>query len=142
MLEKHIAAFLTWTVVLLTVAPPHASAQALAKSSSGNSAQHLNAALALPKSDLKASLAKEIAKRKAHTLTEADARRIEKERQDPQSGPKAKEGWSGRDKIFLVVFIVGTAALVGLLIAKAKVPKDCGTAHPSDPVTCDILFGN
>ena len=142
MLKKHIATFLSCTVILLTVAPPQSPAQSLAQSSAGNSQHNLDAALAISKSDLKASLAKEIAKLKAHTLTEADARRIEKERQDPQSGPKAKEGWSRRDKFFLGVFIVGTAALVGLLIAKGKIPKDCDTAHPSDPVTCDILFGN
>jgi len=142
MLKKQIASLLVCTVTLLTVSPTKASAQTLAQSSAAHTEPIFGAAPAIPKPALKTSLAGEIAKLKAHTLTAADARRIEKERQDPQSGPKAKEGWSRRDKIFLVVFIVGTAALVGLLIAKGKVPQDCDTARPSDPVTCDILFGN
>lgn len=116
MLKKTVVPLLIGSVMLLTLGPSKTFAQTPAQPKAAESEHSLSDPRVEPKSELKAVFAKELANVKARSLTAADYERIEKQRQAQASQQAAKKGWTKRDKIILVVFIVGMTALVTALV--------------------------
>lgn len=130
MLTKFIAYFLVCTVALFAVPTANNLAQTQLNTTGD---QYLPDAQTKRTSALKASLAAEMARIKAGTLTKADLERIQKTGQHP----KPQSSFPKRDKIFLAVWIIAMTALVVVLIkhpCKAKDPKDC------EPIDDSVQF--
>jgi hypothetical protein len=85
------------------------------------------------KSDLRKSLAAEVAKIKAGPLTEADLKRLEKAQDDQQSDAPAKYRWTRRKKLLVALLIVvTTGAFVVAIKHRCKAPKPCPEIDSSD----------
>ena len=130
MLKELIAPLFVSTIMLLALVPSKALAQAKAAESDPT----LSSVQVKPRLDLKAAFAKEIAEAKARTLTAADYRRIEKERQDQQSQQASKQGLTKREKIGLIVggLVIVAVTVVLLIEGIADDPPFCFEA-PDDP---------
>lgn len=101
---KSIACLLICGVTLLAASPSKAFAQ-----TGGPTA----GAPADSKPRLKELFDEGLAKKKAGTLSEADLKRLEKERLFPQSAPRGSSGFSKRDAVLVVVLVV---VIVGLAL--------------------------
>ncbi len=132
MLKKQIAFLLVCTVTLLSVAPPDTFAQSLAPPNYASSERDLSEVKVKSKTDMKTSIAEETAKIKAESLT-TDFKRLERQQQNPQPSPKPKGAFSKGDKILLFAFIVGTSAVVTLLLIKGINPRPLCEEVPNDP---------
>ena len=126
MLKKPISALLVIVVALVTVGPPKVFAQTLAQPATSVIEPTSPAPPAKSKSDLRKSLAAEVARIKAGPLTEADFRRLEKERQAQQSGVPHQKSWTRKNTIFMALFVVMMTGVVVVLIKHAcRAPKPC-----------------
>ena len=86
---------------------------------------------------LKESLAAEVSKIKAGSLTEGNLKRLEQERQDHESGQQPNTKWSRKKKILVALLIVVAAG--GLVVAikhRCKAPNPC----PEPDTTSDYDF--
>ncbi|HXM35252.1 MAG TPA: hypothetical protein VN920_08695, partial [Pyrinomonadaceae bacterium] len=120
-------------VALVTVAPPTVFAQTLARPATSVIEPNLPAPPANSKSDLKKSLAAEVAKVKGRPLTEADLKRLEKEQQDQESGSPPKARWTRRNTVFMTLWIVVMTGVVVVLIKHhCRAPKPCAEIDSSD----------
>lgn len=135
MQKKLVSSFLVFAIALVTVAPPRTSGQTTTQTlappaTSANS--NLSALPEKAKFDLKTSLAAEMAKIKAGTLTEADAKRLEQDQQDQQAGDSHKPSFTRKQKMFLALWIVVMTGLVVVLIKHGcKAPKPCPEPDPT-----------
>jgi hypothetical protein len=134
MLKKTIAPLLVGAVLLFTVVPSKALAQAVARPEAAEGEQALSVAQVGQKPELKAAFTRVMSDADAHSLTAADYARIEKERRDQQSKQASRQGWTKREKIGLIVGgLVVLAVVVGLLIeGVADEPPFCFEA-PENP---------
>jgi len=140
MLKKNITFFVISAVLLISPAPSRVFAQIRVQTETPIVETNASTIQTNLKPDLKSVFAKELAKSKTDNLTEADFKRLEKERTNPAA---RKENWTKKEKTFLIVFGIGLAALVTfLIITPYKGPRDCNEPRPKDPGACRILFGN
>ena len=143
MLKKLISALLVFAVAQVTVAPPRVFAQTFSQTpvQTATSTVEPNPATPPPKtrSDLRKSLAAEVAKSKTGPLTEADLKRLEKEQQDPQSGQQPKKGWSRKKKLLVALAIVLSAGAMWVAIkhrCRDQPDKPCPEIDTTDSC-CD-----
>jgi cobalamin biosynthesis Mg chelatase CobN len=129
--KKLVSALLVFAVALVTVPTQRVFAQ----ESAANSTIESNSSTqpATSSSDLRTSMAAEIAKVKAGPLTKADIKRIEKEQQGQHYVNSAKPSFTRRQKIFLALWIVVMTGVVwGLIKHACKDPNPCPEPDPTD----------
>lgn len=116
MLQKTIAPLLIGAVMLFTLVPSKAFAQSQSQPQVAESRQALSDAQVKPKPDLKTVFAKEMVSVKDRTLTAADYKRIEKNRQQQEARHATGNGLSKREKVGLIVFAVAMVAIITALL--------------------------
>ena len=122
MLKKPICALLVFAIALVAVSPPKVFAQNLVQPMEPGTSLFdgdLPNSTAGPKSDLRKALAAEVARIKAGPVTEADHKRLEKARQNQQSGEPKEGKWTKKNTIFMTLFVVCMTGLVIVLIKHA-----------------------
>ena len=136
MLKKPISVLLVFAVALVAIAPPRVFAQSPSETPAQSAAAAVEpdrAATSKAKSDLRKSLAAEVAKIKAGPLTAADVRRLEQGQQNQQSAGEPKAGWSRRKKLLVALLLVVTAgAMVVAIKHRCKAPKPCPEIDSTD----------
>lgn|GEM_PF-4545506 len=120
MLKKNIASLSLCAVVLLASAPSQAFAQTLAQAAPPGGGQGAGDAPAKSRPDLQAALAEVAAKPRAGTLPAPDMKRLERERQDPQSTAKPQAEHSKRDKVIIYSIVAGLVVLAVVLALTTK----------------------
>jgi len=134
MLKKKVTSLLICVVVLIATAPSGAFAQTLAHTALADSGGRSSDAKAKPKQDLRGSFAEVMAKSRAGTVTEADIKRLETDRLNPQTSAKAQSGFTKKQKILVFSIVAG---LVGLAVVLAVTTKKGGhtfcDVDPTDP---------
>lgn len=125
MLRKLISALLVIVVTLVTVGSPKVFAQTLPLPATSVIEPTLPVPPAKAESELRKSVAAEVTKIKVGPLTEADFKRLEKERQAQQSGAPAKSGWTRKNTIFMTLFVV---LMTGVVIVTIK--HHCRAPNP------------
>lgn len=132
MKKKLLAASLICAVALVTVAPPKTLAQTTGQPVVVRTEQNVSVARAKLKPDLKALFAEEVAKNKSGTLTEADIERLEKARL-AQTVAQPSSGFSKKEKVLLVVFLVVITAVAIVLVHNGVEPRPLCEEEPATP---------
>lgn len=113
MSTKSIACLLMCVVTLLAVSPSKAFAQLGSQPAVASRAENPGGEPVKSKPSLKELFERGAAKNKAGAISEADLKRLEKERMFPQSAPKTGSSFSKRKAILVVVLVV---VIVGLAV--------------------------
>ena len=138
MLMRNVTSLLICAVMLLASVPSNAFAQAIAQAGPVAGGKGASDTQAKPKSDLKTAIAEVVAKGRANTATEADIKRFERERLNPQNTAKWDSGFSKKEKI--LVFAIVTGLIVLAVVLAVKTGKGGHTFCDSDPTDPDCLL--
>lgn len=117
---KQVTSLLICVVMLVATAPSRTYAQTPAQTTLTENEGSSGDAQAKSKQNLKAAFAELTAKSRAGAVTEADLKRLERERLYPQTKAKSKSGLTGKEKLLIFGIIAG---FVGLGVVLAKTMK-------------------
>ena len=130
---KSIACLLICGVTLLAFSPSKAFAQIEGQPAVAPSEENAGGVPAKSKPPLKELFARDMAKNKAVAISEADLKRLERERLFPQSAPKAGSGFSKRDAVLAVVLVVVIVGLAVVLVHNGVNPVVRCEDQPGTP---------
>lgn len=133
---KSIACLLICAVTLLAVSPSKALAQLGSRPSAAPLGENPGGGPEKSKPSLKELFARGEARNKAVAMSEADLKRLEKERMFPQSAPKNSSNFSKRDAVLVVVVVV---VIVGLALVLAHNGVDPVVRCDDAPGTPDCV---
>ena len=134
MLKRNVTSLLICAVMLLASLPSKAFAQTIAQPAPVGSEQGASNAQAKPKPDLRTVIAEVIAKGRVDTITEADIKRFERERLNPQNTAKHDAGYGRKEKIIVFALVAGLVVLAVILAVKTgKGGHSFCDTDPTDP---------
>ena len=134
MLKRNVTSLLICAALLLASVPSKAFAQAIAQPAPIAGGEGASDAQAKPKADLRMAIAEVVAKGRVNTLTEADIKRFERERLNPQSTVKNDGGYGKKEKILVFSIVAGIVILAVVLAVKTgKGGHAFCDADPTDP---------
>ena len=135
---RNVTSLLICVVMLLVSVPSKAFGQAVAQPAAIASEKGASDAPAKPKSDLRTAIAEVVAKGRAKTATEADIKRFERERLNPQSTAKNDGGYGKKEKILVFSIVAGLIVLA--VVLGIKTGKGGHAFCDTDPTDPDCLL--
>jgi hypothetical protein len=134
---RNVTSLLICAVMLASV-PSNAFAQAPAQPEPVASGKGAIDAQTKPKSDLRTAIAEVVAKGRANAVTEADIKRFERERLNPQSTAKNDSGYGKKEKILVFSIVAGLIVLA--VVLGIKTGKGGHAFCDTDPTDPDCLL--
>jgi hypothetical protein len=132
---KKVTSLLICAVMLVVSAPAKALAQTKAQPAPASSRQGASDAQAKPKRDLKTAIAEVTAKSRFDTVTQADLKRLERERLSPQN--TSKGGFTRKEKILVYSIVAGLVVLA--VVLGVKTGKGGHAFCDTDPTDPDCI---